>query len=112
MSLCTLPRQAFKALLAAAEAAGDGRWRGFQARAAALAGRRARVRREVQDLERALWDAGVERRAAAQRVREEEEGAPRFGQRAHGARGFCRALGVRSGRRGEAAGARGMHWAK
>jgi hypothetical protein len=84
LSLCTLPRQAFKALLAAAEAAGDGRWRGFQARAAALAGRRARVRREVQDLERALWDAGVERRAAAQRVREEEEGAPRFGQRAQG----------------------------
>jgi hypothetical protein len=108
-SLRTLPRQAFKALLAVAEAAGDGRWRGFQARAAALAGRRARVRREVQDLERALWAAGVERRAAAQRAQEDEEGAPRPARLVQGARG--RAAGPRGRAQGGAARLRGVQHA-
>ncbi|KAK9843478.1 hypothetical protein WJX81_004582 [Elliptochloris bilobata] len=62
----------FQALLAAVEAADAPAWRAFQARASDLAGRRARVRREVQDIERALWDAGVARRGAAQRARDEE----------------------------------------
>ncbi len=68
----------FKALLAAAEAADTPGWRAFQARASKLAGRRARVRREVADLERALWQAGVQRRGAAQRTRDADEGAMFF----------------------------------
>ena len=67
--------QVFKALLAGVEAADAPAWRAFQARASALAGRRARVRREAQDIERALWEASVSRRGTAQRARDEGEGA-------------------------------------
>ena len=66
--------QVFQALLVAVEAADAPAWRSFQARASELAGRRARVRREAQDIERALWEAGVARRVVAQRARDEDEG--------------------------------------